>query len=718
MNGSDLESEDGAGAASKDLEEMMAIGSTDNVKVVVETGGTLQWNNPNISGEENQRWLVEKDGIQLLSEGLGARNIGEPATLLDFVTWGVKEYPADRYVLLFWDHGAGSVNGFGADELHNGDSLLLPEIQQAMSGAVKETGVSFELVGFDACLMATVETASLFAPYSKYFIASEELEPGHGWNYTPFLDYLTKNTNASGAELGQVITDGYRAQAEAEGTASEITLSVIDLTQIDEVEAALGSLVEKAALDLGQPERIQAIAKARSRSEDYGSSGAHGGNTDMVDLADLTGQISSLYPAEAKKLLKSIEDAVVYSINSTTKPKAAGLSVYFPYKDKENFQSNLETYRTLSFSKAYLDFVESYVEVIDSDAEPVQFTNAAPEAAASEESSGGAMLYQVALDKTDIAEIAEAYSVLTTYADENTLVTLGMDDSVTIDEETGILEDEFTGEWVTLDGNLVSMFVNGHGDDFTEYAIPAKLNGEEVDILVTLNYETGESRIIGAWRGIDELSGMADKNILKIKAGDRVTPMFYTYNEASGEDGFLEGETFTVGQELALEGTVLPEGQYQYGFYLIDFAQNESYSDFVEIDWTGETAGAGDAAEEPVDPNAVHVEINGELQEYVQPPVIINDKTMVPLRAIFEALGATVEWEAATQTATAEKDGTVVVLQIGNPVAAVDGEAVTLQQAAELVNGHTMVPARFVSEALGAEVKWDGTTRTVIITYE
>lgn len=87
-------------------------------------------------------------------------------------------------------------------------------------------------------------------------------------------------------------------------------------------------------------------------------------------------------------------------------------------------------------------------------------------------------------------------------------------------------------------------------------------------------------------------------------------------------------------------------------------------------------------------------------------PTIVDGRTLVPLRAIFEALGAEVEWDSSTRTATGTRGGTVVVVQIDNNVAYVNGEARLLDVPARIINNRTMVPARFVSEAMGCRVTW------------
>lgn len=97
------------------------------------------------------------------------------------------------------------------------------------------------------------------------------------------------------------------------------------------------------------------------------------------------------------------------------------------------------------------------------------------------------------------------------------------------------------------------------------------------------------------------------------------------------------------------------------------------------------------------------------------PPVIVDGRTLVPVRALFESLGATVGWEESTQTATATKGSTVISMQIGNTTAYVNGVAKTLDVPAQTIEGRTMAPARFVAESLNATVNWDSASDTVKI---
>ncbi len=111
----------------------------------------------------------------------------------------------------------------------------------------------------------------------------------------------------------------------------------------------------------------------------------------------------------------------------------------------------------------------------------------------------------------------------------------------------------------------------------------------------------------------------------------------------------------------------------------------------------------------------IKITIDGTQQSFDQMPVMVNDRVLVPMRGIFEALGAEVSWDDATQTASGVKDGKTVSLAIGSTNATVNGAAVTLDVPAQLVNDRTMVPVRFISESLGAQVDWDDASQTVII---
>ncbi len=112
----------------------------------------------------------------------------------------------------------------------------------------------------------------------------------------------------------------------------------------------------------------------------------------------------------------------------------------------------------------------------------------------------------------------------------------------------------------------------------------------------------------------------------------------------------------------------------------------------------------------------IKVFVNGNQLTFDQPPVLMNDRTLVPLRAIFEALGAMVTWNDESQTALALKGDLQLFVKIDTTVMMANDKEITLDVPAQLINDRTLVPLRAVSEALGCTVEWDDATRTVTIT--
>jgi len=113
--------------------------------------------------------------------------------------------------------------------------------------------------------------------------------------------------------------------------------------------------------------------------------------------------------------------------------------------------------------------------------------------------------------------------------------------------------------------------------------------------------------------------------------------------------------------------------------------------------------------------SGISVQINGNILPFDQPPIIEGGRTLVPLRAIFEALGAEVEWVASTQTVTAVREGVTVSLKIGSNILTRNGEQIRLDVPAQIVGGRTLVPARAIAESFGAEVSWNQNTQTMTI---
>lgn len=588
MVGSDLETFDKAGT--NDLAEMKEIGSLGSVNIVVSTGGAKKWHEKGIKNNSVQRWQIDYNGKRKLDE-VGDKNMGEYETLRDFITWTINEYPSDKYSLVLWNHGGGSIVGYGYDE--NFRSLLsLNDIQRALEESYQKTRKKFELIGFDACLMATIETANMLVPYANYMIASQELEPGHGWDYTPIAMALVVNPDINGADLGNRIMEGFRSQAKKMRTEDFITLSVIDLKQIPSVIQKLDNFVNKAGNDIQyDPSRFNNIARARSRAEDYGNS--QESSTDMVDIVDIANNLRNIYPTESKELITEIQKAVVGKIYGRAKPRSNGLSIFFPGKNKSKFEDNVYFYKELEFSKTYQKFVDQYGRKLFNKSDSIRFNNDPYRSEVSRQKFEFGNKIKVEIKSEDVQNISEIYAILAapgTGKDKAVRFFMGMDDNVTLKDN--VASYQWTGRWLTLGGKFASMFLinkmtNNDGIIVKNYLIPIRLNGKKMNLFVFYNSASGDYQILGAARRPDKKTGLVPKELIPIENGDEIIPLFRYYDPRNDKVGTFKGNGFTVEDKylLTISSKPLPptKSNYLLGFYTIDFARNKSYSNWYEI---------------------------------------------------------------------------------------------------------------------------------------
>ena len=377
--GTDLESKHGF--ASANLDEILRSDISDNINVVIETGGANTWQSYDIATSKLSRYHVSNGDLQL-DETCPASSMGEAKTLSDFISWSASKYPADHNMLVFWNHGGGSLFGICQDEQHGGDSLSLKEVKTAITDAK----TPFELVGFDACLMSTLETAEVFQGYAHYMVASEETEPGTGWDYVTWLEYLSENAGCSGKDVGKSIVDSYMRKCESIGQEDLATLSVTDLTKLPPLSAAFRNYSGELVKSTENASNFQTIVQGAAQSESYGERTGSGGTYDMVDLGDLMNNTGSILTKHSGDVLKALKDVVVYESHGLFRSKATGLAVFYPkYMDSDIY----EAYEQITDNTAYLE----YASILNGDWDSEEWETAWSEAYSQhenqEESSGG-----------------------------------------------------------------------------------------------------------------------------------------------------------------------------------------------------------------------------------------------------------------------------------------------------------------------------------------
>ena len=379
MCGTDLESKYGMGTS--DLGEMVKATIDHKVNVIVETGGCRAWKNNIVSSSVNQIYQVQTGGLRRLESDFGKSYMTDPDNLASFIQYCTKNFPADRNILIFWDHGGGSLSGYGYDEKQgsgfglSSDTMTLPEIDAAL----KKGGCVFDWIGFDACLMATLETAMVCNNYADYMIASEESEPGTGWYYTDWLTQLSKNTSVSTESIGKTIVDTFVTASQRAQANAQVTLSVLDLAKMQgTVPQALRSF-STSTTNLIKGNNYKQVADARANARQF----ARQSRINQVDMIDLCDRIGT---AEAKTLAAALRGCVSYQNGNIS--RANGVSVYFPYETLNGVKNAINTYNNLGIDSEYTKCIQSFASV----GQGGQFASSASQQGYGSYSSGGDLL--------------------------------------------------------------------------------------------------------------------------------------------------------------------------------------------------------------------------------------------------------------------------------------------------------------------------------------
>ena len=159
--------------------------------------------------------------------------MGDPQTIVDFVTWSVTNYPAEHYALILWDHGGG-IDGVCWDEDNGDDNINIFELRNALNTIYTDLGIKLDILGFDACLMGMIEIAYQVRDYVDYVVFSEEVIYEYGWPYSEILEDLVNNPDMSPAEFAKVIVDRYVESYNngSNGISYDATMSAINISAL------------------------------------------------------------------------------------------------------------------------------------------------------------------------------------------------------------------------------------------------------------------------------------------------------------------------------------------------------------------------------------------------------------------------------------------------------------------------------------------------------
>ena len=624
MCGTDLESK--SGMASADLNEMKKASIGTNVNLLVYTGGCKGWKTSGISNSVNQIYKIENGQMTCLVQNDGKDAMTDPATLTRFIKYCVSNYPANRRALIFWDHGGGSLSGFGYDErVASSGSMTLRDIDTALGNA----GTKFDFIGFDACLMATLENGLMLDKYADYLIASEETEPGIGWYYTNWLTKLSADTSMSTLKLGKLIVDDFTDECARRVNGQKTTLSVIDLSELSAVVPDKLSSFAVSTSNIMKNNGYKTVSDARSNTREFSSN--------KIDQIDLVHFSYNLNTSESKALADALLGAVKYNRTSSAITNAYGISIYFPYQKTSKVNSAVATYEAIGMDDDYSRCIQQFAgieaagqSVSGGLSNPLSSLLGGSSSAGTSSLSGitdilnslvgsdlsGFLGRSIDVDR-DAAYIAEnkldasklnwkksnGVKVITLtesewslvhdlelnvfYDDGEGYIDLGLDNVFDFTKD-GSLIGEYDGTWLAIDQQPVAYYYTDsvvNGDRYTiNGRIPVLLNGDRADLLVVFDNAHPYGQITGATA--QYVNGETDtvaKSMIELTAGDKIEFVcdYYSYN-GDYIDSYVFGDALTYSGNHTISNVYINKNAARATYMFVDIYGAEYWTPVIK----------------------------------------------------------------------------------------------------------------------------------------
>jgi hypothetical protein len=347
--------------AEMNVHQMEQVGSTDKINIVV------QWAS---MGKKTKRFLVTKSkgGKRISSpvlQELPPVDMGDVNELVNFVKWGVENFPAKKYFVNIWNHGSGwhrkkiSPLDTSYDDIYD-SKITTEQLGSAMSEIRKIMGQKIDILGHDACLMAMVEVAAEVSDDVQVMVGSEEVEPGEGWPYSTFLQAWNQLEDQSATAVSKLLTIEYlKAYSGGVYGYRPVTLSALDLTKINELNQAVQEF--SSQLSSLSVEEIKQIWKVADKTLAFYS-------YDSKDLRDFIfrleySRIGASLPS-IEKVKSSLANFVISNQVSDFYRNASGVAIWLPTYEYE-FEHYTDRYEKLKFNQAtnWNDFLSKMISV-------------------------------------------------------------------------------------------------------------------------------------------------------------------------------------------------------------------------------------------------------------------------------------------------------------------------------------------------------------------
>ena len=631
--GTDLESKHGM--ATSDLKEIQDATIGTNLNIIAYTGGCKNWKNNIISSSYNQIYQIKSGQIKALETNAGYDAMTKPSTLSGFIKYCASNFPANRYALIFWDHGGGSITGFGYDEKNaSAGSMNLAGINTAL----KDGGVKFDFIGFDACLMATTETALMLSRYADYMIASEEEEPGTGWYYTNWVSKLSANTSIPTIDLGKIIIDDYTSACAAASRTPKTTLSIVDLAEFSNTVPSKLTAFAESITDKISDNDYKEISDARVTTREFSPSS----KIDQVDLIDLSNNLNT---DEAKALANALKGSIKYNRVSNSMTNCYGLSIYFPYRRASKVDNICMQYDQIGMNSEYSKCIKAFAK-IECAGQAATGGATSPYDTLSGNTSAAGLFTDLLtgflsgdfrsmpdfdsqntdfLSESTVSDDAVTSFVKNNYLDESKLrftksgdqymislsedqwklvhtidqnvfyddgsgyIDLGLDNLFTIDKDGNMIADT-DRTWIAINGQPVCYYHLDTVDDGTSYTItgrvPVLLNGNKADLILIFTDKYPQGYIAGARDTYKESETLAvAKNLTELKDGDKIDFLcnYYSYDGKTKESCPL-GNQLVYSKDMKISNVDIGSNKILITYMFTDIYNQRHWTDTIKMD--------------------------------------------------------------------------------------------------------------------------------------
>jgi hypothetical protein len=322
-----------------DVNEMEAVGSTKNMNLVVQLDK---------GGSDCKRYYLTKDKDYKninspVLQDMGSINMADPKVLTDFIVFAQKNYPAENYALILSDHGGGWPGAI-EDDSHGG-WMTTPDIRKGIDDAIAQTGKKIDVLGFDACLMASTEVAYELKDDAKFMVASEQTEGGDGWSYTPLLTQKSlKVLERSLRERLNIPPDEFAKKMVSLAQGIQVSLPTMSATDLSKMNA----VADASNLFAGQI-ILTDTPKAVLKNIIWNTQ-SFSGFKDYYHFAEQVANSNEITDTKLKKsatgMMEALKSAVIAEEHSKIYPNAHGLTAEIPSHGSTRAQ-----YKDLKFAK-------------------------------------------------------------------------------------------------------------------------------------------------------------------------------------------------------------------------------------------------------------------------------------------------------------------------------------------------------------------------------